>query len=872
MRMGKIGNFNGVWTSIGVGACLGLAACGDDMAGSGSSTGSGETTATTGASASTQDATSTPTGTPTTEGPGSDSVDADTTPTSTTNPGTTDATDATTTLTSTTEPGTTTTEPGTTTGLSASTTDGTTTESGTSTGGDDSCVKTSDCDPGFACVLGQCVAFDGACASNKDCHGDTFCCAKNCLPPGESPGVCIDFGNEPEGDAHEDCAGLVPVGLFQPSVQCEWTAPPPNDPFPNHVNVLTTPLAAPLPHAGLESTEVVIVTYNFSDGGAESGYGSNPNYFGVIRVINTRTCEQVETIHDPNNKIIGATPPAIGDLDGDGIPEIVTHRASTGLVAFKWDEGAQKYQNYWVALNTGIVNQIRWDGPSIHDLDNDGLPEVVSGSAVFDGATGERLNPGQLIPGAGAGVIPVLGDLDADGSIDLVAGPVWRWNLGMSKWEMAHIGAPANRHYGFADFGTPGAQPADFDAKTLDGIAEIVTVGSNLVRLHTLNGQLLLSAAIGSGGPPTIGDFDKDGFPEIAAAGGTSYVVYDLDCKNGGPGCVNPYIRWSRPSQDASSATTGSSIFDFEFDGQAEAVYGDECFARVYEGKTGEVLYSSYRTSCTWYENPIVADVDNDQNTEIVIGSNANCNVSCPLIDPIHRGERCLASSDCASGNCNSGYCRCADTKDCTPGHVCAAPPANTPGAGNTCRAEHPIGVKKTGVRILRDGLDRWSSSRAIWNQHAYSITNVNDDATIPQTAKWSQNFLDPKLNNFRQNQQGDIPPTALPDITTDTVGCQLVGDTAELSAEVCNRGVKTVGAGLKAAFYEGDPMDGKVLCVATTVDSLAAEQCVVVSCTHDGPIAGTVSIIGNDDGMGGKNTLECIYTNNDAVAQISCQ
>ncbi|HEY0133392.1 MAG TPA: hypothetical protein VGB85_04910 [Nannocystis sp.] len=66
--------------------------------------------------------------------------------------------------------------------------------------------------------------------------------------------------------------------------------------------------------------------------------------------------------------------------------------------------------------------------------------------------------------------------------------------------------------------------------------------------------------------------------------------------------------------------------------------------------------------------------------------------------------------------------------------------------------------------------------------------------------------------------------------------------------------------------------MDGKVLCVATTVDSIAAEQCVVVSCTHDGPLAGDVSVVGNDDGMGGKNTLECIYTNNDVVAQISCQ
>jgi len=38
------------------------------------------------------------------------------------------------------------------------------------------------------------------------------------------------------------------------------------------------------------------------------------------------------------------------------------------------------------------------------------------------------------------------------------------------------------------------------------------------------------------------------------------------------------------------------------------------------------------------------------------------------------------------------------------------------------------------------------------------------------QTAKWSPNFLDPTLNNYRQNQQGDIPPTALPDITTDTL------------------------------------------------------------------------------------------------------
>ena len=56
-------------------------------------------------------------------------------------------------------------------------------------------------------------------------------------------------------------------------------------------------------------------------------------------------------------------------------------------------------------------------------------------------------------------------------------------------------------------------------------------------------------------------------------------------------------------------------------DGVAEAVYADECFARVYKGNTGEVIFSQYMSSCTWYENPIVADTDGDYNAELVVPS-----------------------------------------------------------------------------------------------------------------------------------------------------------------------------------------------------------------------------------------------------------
>ncbi len=742
---------------------------------------------------------------------------------------------------------------------------------------DGGCQSSDDCAPDV-CVAGECIPPEGGCESNADCQGDTYCCSEGCLPDGEAPpGVCIPW---PDDGSDPACEGSIEIGLFEANVQCEWTAPPDGDPWPNHRNVLTTPLVADLPHAGggeFGSTELIIVSYNFTDGGAEAALGSNPAYYGVIRILSGRTCGQLETIHDPDNPIIASSTPALGDLDGDGIPEIVTHRANSGVIAFKWNEQAQQYETFWVATDTGIAGQLRWDGPSIHDLNNDGMPEVISGSGVFNGATGERLNPGQIISGAspsiGPGVVNVLGDLDVDGRVELLAGPVYEWDSQNNTWVMDHVGAAANRHYAFADFGTAGVDPQSFDPTVLDGVAEIVTVGGSLVRMWTLDGQLIMSAATNSGGPATIGDFDNDGFPEIATAGGTYYAVYDLECAVAGPGCLGNYVRWSQPSQDASSATTGSSIFDFEGDGQAEAVYADECYTRVYEGLTGEVLYSAYRTSCTWYENAVVADVDDDDRSEIVVNSNDNCGVNCAAIDPIHRGVPCEANEGCASGVCDAGYCRCTLDDECPEDHTCAAPPNGTPGMGNTCRAVNPPGVSRTGVRVLRDVLDRWASSRPIWNQHAYSVTNVNDDGTIPATGQWQINHTTPGLNNYRQTVQGDVDAEALPDVTAefpDSGSCVNNGDSTTLSAEVCNRGNKTVGAGLPVAFYgEGDVL----LCVGYTVDVLPPEECELVSCDVDGAVMGEVAVEGNDDGMGGKTTLECIDTNNgDLASPIVCR
>ncbi|MCP4446777.1 MAG: hypothetical protein GY811_15730 [Myxococcales bacterium] len=739
----------------------------------------------------------------------------------------------------------------------------------------DSCDAESPCASNLLCAGGECVDPEGECTSDSDCNGDTYCCIDDCLPEGVTKGACIDYGTGPRDNVNDECVGEVVIGLFQADTQCEWAGPPAGDPFPNHIQVLTTPMVADLPHDSGAASEITIVTYNNNDGSIQAGYGADPNFYGVIRILNGQTCEQLESIHDPDNKIVAASPPAIADLDGDGTGEIVTQRALTGLVAFKWNAALSQSELFWAATDSNLADTLRWDGPALHDLNDDGLPEVISGGEVYNGTTGARLNSGQVI--GGAMELSVVGDVDNNLVPNLVSEDVYSWNTTNNTWDLAYPGAPNTgaTHFAYADFGTPGATPAEFDPTLLDGIAEIVATGGNRASLSTLQGQVIFDVTgFSGGGPPTVGDFDDDGFPEFASAGGAAYRVFDLDCPVGDEAnCIAPYVRWSQPSQDQSSRRTGSAIFDFEGDGKAEAVYADECFTRIYDGTTGDVLYSAFRTSCTWYENAVIADPDKDSNTEILIGSNANCAITCPEIDPIHPGIPCEGVSDCLSGVCDAGFCRCTDDAECDDGYQCETPIVGTQGTGDTCRAVHPPGVGLTGLRVLRDRLDRWSSSRPVWNQHTYAVTNINDDLSVPQTSQWLQNYLQAGLNNFRQNIQGDTAARDLPDITgsiDEESACQIDGATTSLVATVCNRGNRPVGAALPATFYEGTIAPENVLCTSYTAGPVPVGDCLEVSCEIDSTVTGDIIMVVNDDGNGGQITVECIGDNNDDSANIT--
>jgi len=419
----------------------------------------------------------------------------------------------------------------------------------------------------------------------------------------------------------------------------------------------------------------------------------------------------------------------------------------------------------------------------------------------------------------------------------------------------------------------------------------VITVDGGVIHAYALTGRQVFTAPLqgsGNGGPPTIADFDGDGRAEIASANGTAYTVFDPDCVAGASADVcasgrSDGVLWFQPSQDGSSNVTGSSVFDFEGDGRAEVVYADECFTRVYDGTTGQVNYSRFRRSCTWYENPVVADVDADYNAEIVVNSNTNCpTITCPALDPIFDGVKCLDDSDCpTAAPCAReqpgdplGRCRCGADPDCGgDGFVCRDPIAGPSPAGKVCRAENPGVGTAFGVRVLADRVDRWVGTRTIWNQHAYAVTNIDEAGRVPRTSQWLRNWIQPGLNNFRQNVPGAGSGAGLsPDLTVHAATVTCISGGAHLDVEVCNRGTEPVARGLQVAVYGGDP-PGALGCLAETTQNLHPGLCQIVGC--DWPGAGSIAtIIVDDDGTGsgrGAN-LECHENNNRMVVTgINC-
>jgi hypothetical protein len=450
----------------------------------------------------------------------------------------------------------------------------------------------------------------------------------------------------------------------------------------------------------------------------------------------------------------GANPMSLiagGDIDGQPGNEVVVCTDDRHHVRAYRGDGTE----LWASPQLGNCFM-----PALADLDQDGQVEVITEEAILDGATGAI----ELVGPQGV----VVSDVTGDGLLDLVGPTQVTSNTGTTLATATVTGDSV----AVGDLDRDGVpEIAVIDSRrhqlgvwrfdpTQPGGARVIRSGVNIN--GTINPATACPGLTGGGGPPTIADMNGDGVPDVGVAGGVGLAVFD-GRKLMDPSVADP-LMWIRATNDCSSASTGSSVFDFEGDGRAELVYGDERTLRVYDGGSGASLFETCNTNGTLLEYPVIADVDNDGRADIVAVSN--------------------------------NYYSAA---------VCAG------------------GATTRGVRIFGSATDSWVRTRPIWNQHTYHVTNVDDDGSIPRAEL--PNYRQPRLNNFRQNIQpfGEFLAPDL--VVTVAVDCS---SSYRLAARVYNLGEASAPAGVPVVFYVHEAATGGVrregVTVATTRALLPAE------------------------------------------------
>ena len=348
-------------------------------------------------------------------------------------------------------------------------------------------------------------------------------------------------------------------------------------------NVLSTPAASDLDGDGV--ADVVFVAM---------GSGSATTD-GRLRALRGRTGQVLFSVVDPTNDLNPSASPAIGDIDGDGRPEIVAvAEQGQQLLAFEHD-GTFKWRSATLEFAVGA------GAPFLADLDGDGRQEIVIGRQVLNGnGTLRWTGTGPMVGrSAVTGLRSVAADLDGDGIPEVIAGAsAYRAN-GTLLWSVPAVGD-----------GVVAVANLDSDPRP-----EIV-VGNSWLWLLGHDGTLrwgpLTPPGNGNLSAVTIADFDGDAQPEIGVGRWPNYVV------------VEPMgqVKWSKEVAPPTLVSPVASAFDFDGDGAVEAVVADIAGLHVLSGRDGAFVGDAAAGSCIQAHGyPLVADLDGDGKAEIVVGS-----------------------------------------------------------------------------------------------------------------------------------------------------------------------------------------------------------------------------------------------------------
>jgi len=297
-------------------------------------------------------------------------------------------------------------------------------------------------------------------------------------------------------------------------------------------------------------------------------------------------------------------PPAVGDIDGDGEIEVVANNLAARTLAWNADgtevrDGDGNPATHGVLIDrSSVLSYDEWcrSAPALEDLDGDGAKDIVFGTRYRNVATNLLLAyrhdgtqvPGFPIPAGVSGNImcsPTIADLDNDGLKEIV--------YVSEEDSLRVVRQNGTRYPGFpryfrsqstnGDVTCPSPAVGDFDN---DGRLEIVAVevfGATSSSVHVVDTDVAggTSGQTMSGWPravpgnsessPVVGDLDGDHYPD---------VVFGIG--GGDTETPNNLYAFSHDGQDLDGfpLTLGGPvrpapvICDFDQDGYVNLVYG----------------------------------------------------------------------------------------------------------------------------------------------------------------------------------------------------------------------------------------------------------------------------------------------------------
>ncbi|MEK6476265.1 FG-GAP-like repeat-containing protein [Catalinimonas sp. 4WD22] len=537
---------------------------------------------------------------------------------------------------------------------------------------------------------------------------------------------------------------------------------------------------------------------------------------GWLYVLDGRTGSTLNQVRVKTGQLYAY--PTVGDVDGDGFGEIFTIDLNGVIRAYEHDLTLK-----WTATSTftGFGRHL-----ALADFNHDGKAELYSVNEIWNAETGTLLLKGShgssMYPSANdwhqeLNATPAAVDILPSPGLELAVGHiVYTVNItntgGISGNSLTEAKNMNNAGLLPADYA--GYYPADADwggqthSQTAvvdynqDGNLDVLIGGANggidsittaffwdiandAVKTFTVtkpgnNIPTLIrgtySDLAGNNcdtgdecywergmGSISVADIDGDGQLEATFVSGSSLYALERDFTQK---WVNHDDFW-----DSGSGITSLSLYDFDGDGSAEILYRDEIDLYVIDGTTGLPLTEYSGTFCssqTQVEYPIIADVDGDGETEIIL--------SCG------EAENIFGSSPATSGTRTNGFIR-----------------AYKAAQGNG-----------------------WAPTRKVWNQYAYYNVNINDDLSIPRYQQAHHQSLDANcpntlpLNKYL-SQSSLITPCGDPvfpaaKLDFEGEGLQIISTASCAENEIDvrlrfkNTGNKAVIEAIPISFYTGNP------------------------------------------------------------------